>query len=94
MKSNKRTLFLLILLLLVGAIGYPIIKGNIGSNVLETNNSEPIISEQVNQMLSGVMNAKLDPGVLNSSKLLYLHDFTVPLLGFPIGRANPFAPIK
>lgn len=91
--SNKRTIFLLILLLLVGALGYSIIYGGEESTVLDTS-EEPVISEQVNKMLNDITDAKLDTSVLSSPQLLELFDFSLPLIGVPIGRPNPFAGIK
>lgn len=89
MKTNNRTLYLLILLLLVGAAAYPIIKNLVGEK--EEAETTPIISEQANQMLSSVNNIKMDVLVLDSPELTYLVDFTLPLLNIPIGKANPFA---
>lgn len=93
MKSNKRTIFLLLLLLLIGAVGYPILRSD-PEEVSMSVTSEPVISEEVNKMLNDVLAAKLDVSVLNSSELLGLNDLTLPLIGVPIGRQNPFAPIR
>ncbi|MEK7117398.1 MAG: hypothetical protein AAB861_01345 [Patescibacteria group bacterium] len=90
--SNKRTIFLLILLLVVVVVGYPLIKNNVGS--IEEEVKEAIVSADMNRVLADIMSAKLDIGVLNSQVLLQLEDFTLPLPGLPIGRTNPFAPLK
>ena len=92
MKSNKRTIFLLILLLILGVVGYPIIMGNKKAPMPEA--AQPILSDEENLMLTDITNATLDVSVLSSSELLGLSDFSLPLPGFPVGRANPFAPIR
>jgi hypothetical protein len=93
MKTNKRTLFLLVLLLLVGAVGYPMIKGNISSDILVDDNS-PLISPATEKILSDVRNTELDASILNSSELSMLNDFTLPLINIPVGRENPFIPVR
>jgi hypothetical protein len=92
MKSNKRTMFLLILLLLIGAVGYPILKGGDGPDLEAV--KEPVIDAGVSQMLNDLMGTKLDTSVLNGPELSGLTDFTLPLASLPVGRPNPFAPLK
>ena len=91
MKTNKRTLFLLLLLLLVGAVGYPIIKKNLGGDVTDTASSTPIISEKVTKMLDEISSSDINAETLNNSELSYLIDFSLPLLNIPVGKPNPFA---
>ena len=93
-KSNKRTIILLVILLILVMIGYPMIKGNSVEPLASQASNEPIISEQVKKMLDDLTSAKLDISVLQSPELLELNDLTLPLIGVPVGRVNPFASIR
>ncbi len=93
MKKNKRTLLLLVLLILVAFFGLPVIKKNLGTEqkALIPDTSESSLTDQI---LTDIQNASLDVSVLQSPVFSYLRDFTLPLINLPIGRANPFAPIR
>lgn len=45
-------------------------------------------------LLEKVQSISLDFGILESSEFDYLRDETTPLLNLPVGRVNPFAPVK
>jgi hypothetical protein len=89
MKTNNRTLYLLILLLLVGAAAYPFIRNLVGE--MEGTEGAPVASEQLSDILGNINNIKMDISALNGPELAELVDFTLPLLNIPIGRSNPFA---
>ena len=95
MKSNKRTLFLLIILILVGALSYPSIKSNFGIGESANEIVEPtIVTGKVDELLSQIQATKLDVSLLESPTFTYLNDFSLPFIDIPIGRLNPFASLR
>lgn len=80
----------MLLLIIVGAVGYPIIKKNLGGEVVVDNGSTQIISPQINLLLTNIQKAKLDVSLLNNSQLSNLNDFSLPLPKIPVGKSNPF----
>lgn len=93
MKSNKRTIILLVLLGLVGAAGIPIIKGNL-SKTAEPISEAPFATDGVIKVLEEIQNLELNIALLESPKFRHLYDFSLPLVNIPIGRVNPFAPFR
>lgn len=88
---SKRTIFLIILLLIVGFIGYPIITSNTNPED-EAIISTPLTSPEVKMILENMSTVSLDASIALSPEFIYLTDITLPLANIPIGKQNPFAP--
>jgi hypothetical protein len=90
MGSNKNTVILLGVLVLLLAVAYPFL----------TKNSEPVdlASVPVGSDMSGVLqqidSVKFDMAILQNKVLQSLKNLTLPPLDLPVGKSNPFTSAK
>ena len=92
-KNNRNTLILLGLLVLVLAVSYPLLnKSSDTTDTTSTDQSAAVVEAQ--NTLAKMQGINIDFSIFDSSEFMHLIDITSPLLNLPVGRANPFAPIK
>lgn len=82
---------MLALLILVAAIGIPIIKGNLKQTEEVVDTAPSPQSEKLVKMLGLIETVSIDFGIVNGKEFNYLYDFRKSLPSIPIGRSNPFA---
>lgn len=89
--SNKRTLFLLLLLGVLLAVAYPMLMP--ATTPTDTQN-QMNLSDEVVATLEKLQAVDFNFSVLNNSAFAYLKDITTPPLNLSVGRPDPFAPTR
>ena len=90
--NNKRTLFLLLVLGVLLAIAYPMFRGDVSSDAPIIDQAS--VSEEVVIMLNKLQSVDLNISTLDNTAFTYLKDITTLPLTLPVGRENPFAPVR
>ena len=92
--NNRNTLMLLLLLGAVLAIFYIFNNKGGDTSLLGSGDEQAAIGGEAVQLLNSVQNIKFDFSVIKSPEFANLKDITAPISNFPVGRPNPFAPVK
>ena len=81
---------------MVLAGSYPFLnKSSVSTSSEDTGASDQLAAvQEAENLLAKIQNVSLDFSILDRPEFTYLKDITTPILTLPVGRANPFAPIK
>ncbi len=96
--NKKNQIIIVILVIVVGYIAFNYLKGNSNDNsgssiVAEQRVAEFAGAREILSLLNRMAKVKLDDSIFNDSSFKSLKDTTVILVGQPIHRNNPFAPL-
>lgn len=95
----KKTTAIFILILVVGAFIYFYMSGgSVNNNSALLQGSSPDVSDNVGvevlTLLNQIQSLKIDSTLFSEPVYKTLVDYSVPIPAQPIGRTNPFAPIR
>ena len=96
--NKKNQIIIVILVAVVGFIAFTYLKGNSNDNsgssiVAEQRVAEFAGAREILSLLNRMAKVKLDDSIFNDNSFKSLKDTTVVLVGQPVGRNNPFAPL-
>lgn len=91
MKSNRTTVILLLLLGIALAAAYILLPK---SDNTDTGAEQAAIGAKAISTLNELQAVQLDFSVLTDPAFNYLKNIAAPDLNLPVGRSNPFAPVK
>lgn len=88
--SNKRTLILVLVLIVLVFIAFRV---NFSSGTDSYITSEEIDSSEsdISNILKSVDNINFDTSVISDSNFQYLKSIERPMPNFPVGKSNPFS---
>ena len=90
--TNRNTLILLILLVVALAISYPLLNKSEDTSGVSSDQLASV--QEAENILAKMQNVSIDFSFFDKPEFAYLKDISSPLLTLPVGRVNPFAPIK
>jgi len=96
--NKKNQIITVILVVIVGFVAFNYLKGNSNDNsgssiVAEQKVAEFAGAREILNLLNRMSKVKLDDSIFNNNSFKSLKDTTVVLVGQPVGRDNPFAPL-
>ncbi len=93
MKNNSKTT--LVLLLVLGLVMFVAYYNSSSTSEKSGATEERLAAvQEVEVLLAKVQAISLDFAILESREFVYLKDQTSPILNLPVGRPNPFAPVR
>ena len=92
-KNTRNIIILTILLAVLGYVSYPLFSKQSEETAVSGEDRLAAVEVAVT-LLNKIQAISFDFGILESPEFQSLKDITTPLLNLPVGRANPFAPIK
>lgn len=95
----KKTTVIIILIVIMGAFVYFYISGSkLSDDSALLQGSSPDISDNVGAevlaLLNQIQSLKIDPTIFSEPVYKTLIDYSVPIPPQPVGRTNPFAPVR
>ncbi|MFA6430548.1 MAG: hypothetical protein WC229_01495 [Candidatus Paceibacterota bacterium] len=96
--NKKNQILIVVIVVIVGFFVFNYFKNssvdNSGSSIVaEQRVTEFAGAREILSLLNRMSNVKLDDSIFNDSSFKSLKDTTVVLVGQPVGRNNPFAPL-
>jgi hypothetical protein len=92
-KNTRNIVILVILLAILGYVALPLFSQEDAAVVTSNEDRLAAVTEAV-ALLDQIQAINFDFQILETPEFKSLVDIATPLLNLPVGRSNPFAPVK